>query len=144
MLSTFLNTTTLRNMSLVPFPLKNLADLFVLLDRELDETEKQTLRTIKEESLHELHFGLNAYIRSLAFYRNPSPGGKEYFEQLGLPDGASGVLGDIYWKHVRGEALSREYILNSMERHCIFLTENEMQNICEELRRSYESIHPAG
>jgi hypothetical protein len=123
---------------------KNLTDLFAQLDRELTETEKQVLRAMKEESLYELHFGLNAYVRSLAFYRNSSPGGKEYFEQLGLPDSASGVLGDIYWKHVRGETLTREYILRSFERHWIFLTDNETQNICEELRRSYEAIHPAG
>jgi hypothetical protein len=118
--------------------LKNLADLFDYLDANLAASVREEIAALPKQRLIDMHFGLNAHIRSLAFYRNDSPEGKSYFSELGSADEASGVLGDMYSLHVRGEKITEEFVSNAIERHGILYTESEQQSKAKELVESYE------
>ncbi|MBR7780420.1 DUF6794 domain-containing protein [Undibacterium rugosum] len=123
---------------------KNVAELFRYLDATLEETVKGELLSLPEDTLYEMHFGLNAFIRSVAFYKNESETGKAYFSNLGDPDSASGVLGEMYWAHLHRRPMTQEFVTNSVDRHWIFfMSDAERDLTCLELINDYKdlSIH---
>lgn len=120
---------------------KNVAELFRYLDSTLEETFKSELLDLPEDALSKMHFGLNAFIRSVAFYRNESETGKAYFSNLGDPDSASGVLGEMYWAHLHRLPMTQEFVTNSVERHWIFfMTDAERDAACIGLIDDYKTL----
>jgi hypothetical protein len=117
---------------------RTLAELFNYLDSKLSASVKEEIAALPKERLIDLHFGLNAHIRWLAFYNNDSPEGKSYFSELGGPDEASGVLADMYWLHVRRTKITEEFVADAIDRHGIFFTESEQTAKAKELASSYE------
>ena len=118
--------------------LRTLAELFNYLDSSLAASVKEEIAALPKERLIDLHFGLNAHIRWLAFYKNDSSEGKSYFSELGGPDEASGVLSDMYWLHIRGTKITEEFVSDSIDRHGILFTESEQTAKAKELASSYE------
>jgi hypothetical protein len=83
-----------------------------------------------------LHLGLNALIRSLAFYRNESVSGREYFDRLGLPDEASAVFGEIYWHHLRGDEITPHLVGTLFEQNWCVIS-NDDKILADELAKDY-------
>jgi hypothetical protein len=119
---------------------RRISELIFILDEQLSSESKDGIRALAEEDLWRLHLDLNAMIRSIAFYRNDSVEGKEYFGRLGLmPDDSSAVLGAIYWRHVRQLSLSPADMLTLLHSHFVLAAPSELELIAEELSSDYAS-----
>jgi len=105
--------------------MENLTDLFVSLDAQLDQQTKVAISAMSTiEANCNLHLSLNELIRSLAFYRNQSCQGKEFFSQLGMPDDASHVLGLLYWHRVRGDRITTDLVAEILSQTWYFMPED--------------------
>ncbi|MEN3112006.1 hypothetical protein ACFONG_19370 [Uliginosibacterium paludis] len=114
----------------------NLADLFRVLDESVQPEHKTDIAALAEQDLYQLHLGVNGVIRSLAYYKNDSATGKQYFQSLGLPDDGSAILGRIYWLHLRGEQITEQKLLHIIERESLFIFDEEARNLAAELSAS--------
>lgn len=105
--------------------MENLKDLFESLDARLDHQTKTAISAMSElEAKCSLHLSLNGLIRSLVFYRNHSRKGKEFFERLGMPDDASGILGMLYWHRLRGDPITTESVAEILSQSWYLLPED--------------------
>lgn len=115
----------------------NLAQLIEQLDAALPTSVKEEIAALPEERLIDLHYGLNALIRRQVFYDNDTLEGTRYFSELGGPDEASGVLGDLYWHHVRRMHISEDIVTKLIERHGILFTKAEQTAKVKELVNAF-------
>jgi hypothetical protein len=121
------------------FNMENLQSLFHALDLQLAAETKEEIASLEEpEASIRLHLSLNALIRSLAFYKNPSTTGAQYFGRLGLPDDASYVFGKLYWWHLKYRAITASDVATLVET-TLWLMPDEVQEITKDLMDGYAS-----
>lgn len=120
--------------------IESLKTLIQVLDVEVAEDVKSQVRVLRDDQLFQLHFGLNALIRHLAYYANESAIGKQHFAELGFPDERSAVLGKIYWHHLRRETLSQAAVLSAIEENTIFVFGEPAQSLAERFAKSYSEL----
>jgi hypothetical protein len=118
----------------------SLAELIQALDAAVDPRTKDEIAALPKESLFKLHFGVNALIRSLAYYKNESRAGKEMFERLGLPDEGSSVLGRIYWLHLRKQPITQDTLVPVIEEHSLFVYGEPAQELARGFAHSYSRL----
>ena len=115
----------------------NLAELFRALDEVVQSEDKAAIAALGEQELYQLHLGVNGLIRSLAYYKNESAEGKQYFQSLGLPDDGSAILGPIYWLHLRNEPMTAQRLFQIIEKNSLFIFGEEASGLAVELGASY-------
>lgn len=120
--------------------IESLSDLILALEEEIEPKNKEEIAGLEESALFQLHFGVNALIRSLAYYKNESQEGKALFAQLGFPDEGSSVLGKIYWLHLRGQPVTAQSLLRVIEENTIFLFGEPAKALATTFAKSYESL----
>lgn len=130
--------TTLANL----MDIDSLASLIRELDSTVETSHKNEIAKMPDEGLFKLHFGVNALIRSLAYYGNSSHEGRALFDGLGLPDDGSAVLGRIYRCHLRGEPVNRESLIPLIDQHALFISGAEAESLAGELAQSYATLYP--
>ena len=120
---------------------RSFAELVRALDAQLSAEEKADIRALAEMDLWKLHHGLNALIRSLAFYRNESEHGKEYMGRLCIqPDDSSAVLGSLYWRHLQNLPLDGSDVLRVLQSEFVLGTPAEMELWASELSEDYATL----
>jgi hypothetical protein len=117
--------------------METLTELFHALDGQLTSEVKAEVAALDEKSLGDMHFGLNGLIRSLAFYKNESHAGEEYFSRLGMPDEASAALGELYWRHLNSLPMTEADVLSALDQHWYWDPE-EIKAVAKELKESYD------
>lgn len=120
---------------------RSLAELFTALDAGLSPEEKEDIRALAESDRWKLHVGLNALIRSIAFYRNESEDGKVYLGRLCIqPDDSSAVLGFLYWRHLRSLPMGSADVLRVLQNEFVLGTPAEMEQWANELSSDYAAL----
>lgn len=108
---------------------ENLRDIFEELDRTLDEKDKQSIRTLKENELLSLHISLGLLIRNTFVYPKTSQIGQVLRELAGDDDGISTVISRCYWMHLRGEEIAKDVLVRILEDRLWMLMDNEANNL---------------
>jgi hypothetical protein len=122
----------------------DLAALFKYLDEHLSVEEKANISSLESPKCGEMRLGLNALIRSVAFYKNDSPVGKLYFARAGLADDAGSAFGELYWRHLKGMTMTRGVIIEALESGGWTSPQGEQAiSIAEDLLKSYMDFHNA-
>ncbi|APF85634.1 hypothetical protein HI806_01960 [Ralstonia solanacearum] len=114
-----------------------LGNLMRALDDTLDDEAKRQVRETAEADLWQMHLGLNALIRSIAYHRNSSTVGRSFFDRLGTPDDGSAVLGMVYWWHVLGISPTKEMFAAALQQHILWFSVQESDALSEEMLASY-------